>query len=156
MTKTTRVLLICVAIASPAAAQQVDLIQNFRQNYDIAMANFQQAAEANGDTVAAQHAAEGRNAMYTVTDDQLRKVFSRTRIPDYSVVSMATQYLASKAGNKNGLARVSTLAPVPASPGFPGPDPIDSGCDGVDITPATRYTQLIAKEVTNSILAAAA
>jgi hypothetical protein len=156
MTKTTRVFLICLAIASPAAAQQIDPIQNFRQNYDTAMANFQHVAEANGDTAAAQHAAEGRNAMYTVTDEQLRKVFSRTRIPDYSVVSMATQSLASKVNTKNALAGASTLAPLPATPGLPGPDPIDSGCDGVDITPSTRYTQLIAKEVTNSILAAAA
>ena len=156
MTKTIRVLLICAATASPAAAQQIDPIQNFRQNYDAAMANLQQVAAANGDTSAAQHAADGRNAMYAVTDDQLRKVFSRTRVPDFSVVSMATQYLASRANNKNSLAGASTLAPVPATPGLPGPDPIDSGCDGVDITPATRYTQLIAKEVTNSILAAAA
>jgi hypothetical protein len=152
MTKMTRVLLICLAIASPATAQ-IDPIQNFRQQYDSAMANMQRVAQANGDTAAAQHAAEGRDAMRTVTDDQLLKVFSRTRIPDYSVVSLATQYLASKSETKNSAA---LLAPLPASPGFPDADPIDSGCNGVDISSATRYTQLIAKETTNSILAAAA
>ena len=150
------VLPICLAIASPAAAQQIDPLQNFRQNYDTAMAGFQHVAEANGDKATAQRAADGRDAMRSVTDDQLRKVFSRTRVPDFSVVSMATQYLASKVDTKSGPAGASTFAPVPATPGLPGPDPIDSGCDGVDITPATRYTQLIAKEVTNSILAAAA
>jgi hypothetical protein len=153
MTKTTRVLLVCFAVASPAAAQQIDPVQNFRQNYDAAMANMQSVAQASGDTSAAQHAADGRNAMHGVTDAQLLKVFSQSGVPDYSIVSMATQYLASKSQTKNS---ASLLAPVPASPGFPDADPIDSGCNGVDISSATRYTQLIAKETTNSILAAAA
>jgi hypothetical protein len=48
------------------------------------------------------------------------------------------------------------LVPVPATPGLPGPDPVLSNCNSVDTSPATRYTQLIAKEVTNSTLAAAA
>jgi hypothetical protein len=151
------VLPICLAIASPAAAQQqIDPIQNFRQHYDNAMANFQHVAEASGDTAAAQRAAEGLEAMRTVTDDQLRKLFSKTRVPDFSVVSMATQYLASKVDTRSARAAASTFAPVPATAGFPDADPVNSNCDAVDTTNATRYTQLIAKEVTNSILAAAA
>jgi hypothetical protein len=153
MTKTTHALLICFAVASPAAAQQIDPVQNFRQNYDAAMANMQSVAQASGDTSAAQHAADGRNAMHAVTDAQLLKVFSQSGVPDYSIVSMATQYLASESQTKKS---ASLLAPLPASPGFPDADPIDSGCNGVDISSATRYTQLIAKETTNSILAAAA
>jgi hypothetical protein len=120
------VLPICLAIASPAAAQQIDPIQNLRQNYDTAMANFQHVADVSGDTAAAQRAGEGREAMRTVTDDQLRKLFSRTRVPDFSIVSMATQSLSSKVDTKNGLAAASTFAPAPATPGFPGPDPVNS------------------------------
>ena len=153
MTKTTRALLICVAIASPAAAQQIDAIQNFRQNYDAAMANFQRVAQANGDKATAQRAADGRKAMRAVTDDQLLKLFGKSRVPDFSVVSMATQYLASRSETRNNSA---LWGPLASSAGFPDADPVYSGCDGVDITPATRYTQLIAKETTNSILAAAA
>jgi hypothetical protein len=117
MTKTLRVLLICLAIASPAAAQQLDPIQSFRQNYEIAMANFQRVAVASGDTAAAQHAADGRRAMRAVTDDQLRKLFSKSRVPDFSVVSMATQYLASKSETRNSSA---LLGPMTNSAGFPG------------------------------------
>jgi hypothetical protein len=150
------VLPICLAIASPAAAQQTDPIQNLRQNYDTAMANFQHVADVSGDTAAAQRAGEGREAMRTVTDDQLRKLFSRTRVPDFSIVSMATQSLSSKVDGKNGPAAGFAFAPTPATPGLPGSDPVNSNCDSVDTSSDTRYTQLIAKEVTNSILAAAA
>src|SRR3954471_9606485 len=156
MTRTTgAVLLICLAIAFPAAAQDLDRIQTFRRQYDDAMANFQRAAQASDDTAAAQRAAEGRQAMRALTDDQLAKLFSKTRVPDFSVVAMATQYLASK-GEANKKAAAATLVPIPTSPGLPGPDPVLSNCNSVDTSAATRYTQLIAKEVANSILAAAA
>ena len=51
----------------------------------------------------------------------------------------------------------ATNAPVTQnSPGLPGPVPVPSGCNGVDIDANTRYDLLIAKEVANAILAAAA
>jgi len=150
-------LVLSVAAVAPAAAQSTNAIQKYREQYDLAMANFQRVAEARGDVKAAQRAAEGRAAMRTLTDEQLSNLFSKTRIPDFSVVSMAAGYLASRSESfRTTQAPQGALTPVPATPGFPNADPIDPGCDGVDISSGTRYTQLIARETTNSILAAAA
>jgi hypothetical protein len=150
-------LLLSVAAVAPAAAQSPSAIQTYRDQYDLAMANMQRVAQATGDVTAAQRAAEGRAAMRSLTDAQLANLFSKTRIPDFSVVSMAAGYLASRSESLQGtLAPQGNLAPLPPTAGFPDADPIDSGCNGVDISSATRYTQLIARETTNSILAAAA
>jgi hypothetical protein len=153
----TFALLFSAAAAAPVAAQNVTGIENYREQYDLAMANFQRVAEASGDVKAARRAADGRAAMRSLTDQQLANLFSKTRVPNFSVVSMAAGYLASRAESfKTAQAPKETLTPVPLTPGFPNADPIDPGCDGVDISSGTRYTQLIAREVTNSILAAAA
>jgi hypothetical protein len=146
------------ALAQPAAAQSPAALQRFREQYDLAMADFQRVSDAHKDAKGSQRAADGRAAMQALTDLQLANLFSKTRLPDFSVVSMAAGYLATQAesGSPSPAPRVAApLLLTPSTP-FPVSDAIDSHCDGVDITSGTRYTQLIAKETTNAILAAAA
>ena len=74
----------------------------------------------------------------------------------------ATQYLVSQADSQKTVTTARSAAAFGAaafgaeSVPFPEPIALDPGCKWVDISSGTRYTQLIAKEVTNSILAAAA
>jgi len=142
-----------LALACPAVAQDPGALQNFRNQYDIVMANFEQVAQASGNAAAKARAAQGREAMQALSEGDLAKVYSRTRVPDLSVVVQATRYVASRA---KAAAAGHALAPVPSTPGLPGPGPIQSQCNSVDYTPGTRYGLLIAKEVANSVLAAAA
>ena len=147
---------ICLALARPATAQDASALQNFRGQYDAMMANFERILAARGDIAGQQRARAGRDAMRGLSDQQLLNLYSRTRIPNLSVVVTATQYLVSQADSlKTAAAGATPLVGVQSLP-FPEPIALDPGCNGVDISSGTRYTQLIAKEVTNSILAAAA
>ena len=98
-------------------------------------------------------ARKGRDAMQSLSDDQLVGVYSRTRVPDLSVATMASRYLVRQAEARAEGGAGDLIQPLSA--GFPGPVAIPAGCNGVDIAGETRYALLIAKEVTSSILAAA-
>lgn len=146
------VLLLCGAAARPAYAQDPADLQTLRGQYDTLMADLERVAALRGDTVLQAQAQEGRAAMQALTDGQLAEIYSRTRVPDLSVATVASRFLAAQAG---AVSRSADLA-TPQSPGFPGPVDIPAGCGGVDIAAETRYALLITKEVTSSILAAAA
>ncbi|MGE5347291.1 MAG: hypothetical protein ACM3JH_15160 [Acidithiobacillales bacterium] len=154
---TSRFFLIVFVLGfSPSlVAQDPDSVKAFRNDYDLMMSNFERMAKAAGNKALQDRALQGREAMQAVTDDQLLKTFGQNHIPDLSVGVMASQYLATHMEQ-----RQTQTAPkrgkVPLTPGFPGPVPLVSGCDGVDISADTRYALFIAKEVANSILAAAA
>jgi hypothetical protein len=157
------VLLTGLAVAQSVVAQEPQGPQNFRANYDALLANFERMSAARGDIASQQAARQGRKVLGTLTDDQLTRLFKQGSIPDVSVAVLATRHLASRMESKQKSTLLSverqgniTLAIQPQSPGFPGPDPVVAGCNGVDITPSTRYDLFIAKEVANAILAAAA
>jgi hypothetical protein len=121
------------------------------------MADFEHILKAQGDPAGTEKARRGREAMRALSDQQLANLYSHTRIPNLSVVVTATQYLVSKADSQKTATTARSAAFFGAeSLPFPEPIALDPGCNGVDISSGTRYTQLIAKEVTNSILAAAA
>ena len=147
------VLLICLALAAPAFAQEPASLQTLRSQYDAMMADLQRLAASRGDTVTEAKAREGRAAMQSLTDEQLAEVYSRTRIPDLSVAVTAIRFLTKQASEaaKGSASEFQSLGAD-----FPQPVGIPAGCSGVDISAETRYALLIAKEVTNSILAAAA
>jgi hypothetical protein len=150
-------LLICLALARPAVAQDAVALQNLREQYDAMMADFEHILKAQGDPAGTEKARRGREAMRGLSDQQLANLYSHTRIPNLSVVVTATQYLVSKADSRKAVATARSAASFGAeSLPFPEPIALDPGCNGVDISSGTRYTQLIAKEVTNSVLAAAA
>jgi len=150
-------LLICLALARPAVAQSTADLQNLREQYDAMMADFEHILKAQGDPAGTEKARRGREAMRALTDLQLANLYSHTRIPNLSVVTTATQFLVSNTEAKKTMTTARAAAPLSAdSVSFPEPIALDPGCNGVDISSGTRYTQLIAKEVTNSILAAAA
>jgi len=149
-------LLTCLAFAQPVFAQDAVALQKLREQYDAMMSNFEHMLKAQGDPAGTEKARRGREAMRGLNDQQLAKLYSLTRVPDLSVVVTATQYQVTQADSgKTAAAGASGLVGVQSLP-FPEPIALDPGCNGVDITSGTRYTQLIAKEVTNSILAAAA
>jgi hypothetical protein len=143
------VLLAALTTAVPALAQDAAALSTLRDQYDALMANFERMAAARNETVLESQAQEGRRAMRALTDEQLMEVYSRTRIPDLSVASMASKFLVAQADAAigGGIAALSA--------GFPEPVAIPAGCNGVDIGAETRYALLITKEVANSILAAA-
>jgi hypothetical protein len=157
-------LLLCLAFARPALAQDAVALQNLREQYDAMMSNFEHILKAQSDPAGTEKARRGREAMRGLSDQQLANLYSHTRIPNLSVVVTATQYLVSQADSPKtahaGALKFATAGPtgpvgIESLP-FPEPIALDPGCNGVDISSGTRYTQLIAKEVTNSILAAAA
>jgi hypothetical protein len=143
------VVLLCLVATHPASAQDPAALQTLRGQYDALMADFERLAADRGETVLEAQARKGREAMRALTDEQLAELYSRTRVPDLSVATMASRFVVSRAE-----AGLGDLA-VPMSPGFPAPPVIPAGCNGVDITGETRYALLITKEVANSILAAA-
>jgi hypothetical protein len=149
------VMLAVITIAEPAAAQQPDALRAFRDKYDAMMANFEQIAATTGNQAVQGRAHRAREAMQLVTDDQLLKTFGPSGVPDLSVGVMATQYLAARLESEHNQVQKNP-GRLPLTPGLPGPPPLVAGCDGVDITAETRYALFIAKEVANSILAAAA
>jgi hypothetical protein len=141
-------LMLCLVIAAPVIAQAPRTIEAFRAQYDIMMANYEQLYAAEGNIEGQMRARQGRVAMQAVTNEQLARVFAKSRIPDFSVVASASKYLVER--------QASAGAAIQKSLPFPGEPPIVSGCNGVDYTSATRYAELIANEVAQSILAAAA
>jgi hypothetical protein len=148
------VFLIGVALAQPAIAQDALALQNFRAQYDAMLSNLEQLLQARGDTVGLEQARRGREAMRTLSDEQLATVYSRTRLPDLSVAVLASRHLISQA-RQQASPDAQGLTGV-LSAGFPGAVDIPAGCNGVDIEASSRYALLIIKEVANSILAAAA
>jgi len=147
-------LFVCLALARPTFAQDTSALETFRAQYDVMMSNFESVLAARGDTSGQARAVRGRDAMRALTDDQLAAVFSRSRLPDLSAAVAASHSLAVLAASRKTIVGSNQFSPNSA--GLPEPNPITSGCNGVDTDPATRYDLLIAKEVTNSILAAAA
>ena len=146
------VLLLCLAVAGPVFAQDPAALQRLRSQYDALLADLERLAALRGDAGAERQAREGRERMRSLTDEQLGQVYSRTRVPNLSVATMASESLVRQAELRTQ-ARQGDLAQQLT--GFPDPVAIPAGCDGVDITAETRYALLITKEVTNSILAAA-
>jgi hypothetical protein len=127
----------------------------FREKFDVMMSNFERIAAATGNKARQERAHQGREAMRTVTDDQLTKTFGQNHAPDLSFGAVASQYLAARMESQQKAAE-KNRALSPLTPGFPGPVPVVSGCDGVDTTADTRYALFIIKEVANAVLAAAA
>jgi hypothetical protein len=117
------------------------------------MADLERLAAARGDAALERQAREGRDQMRALTDEQLAQVYSRTRVPDLSVATMASASLVRQS-DAQAQARPGDLAQQLT--GFPDPVAIPAGCDGVDITAESRYALLIIKEVANAILSAAA
>ena len=148
------VVLLCLVVAPRASsAQETGSVKALRAQYDALMANFERVADMRGDTAAAANTRKGREAMNAVTDEQLAELQRRIQGLDLSLAAMAGGAMA-----KQTSALVQARASVsiqPLSAGWPEPVPEPGGCDGVDISPEARYTQLIAMEVTSSILAAA-
>jgi hypothetical protein len=136
-------LMVCLVIATPVIAQAPRTIEAFRAQYDAMMANYEQLFAAEGNIQGQMRARQGREAMQALTNEQLARVFAKSRIPDFSIIASASNYLVQRRAIHQSL-------PFPAEP------PIVSGCNGVDYTSATRYAETIANEVTQSILAAAA
>ncbi|TMH31872.1 MAG: hypothetical protein E6H66_15200 [Betaproteobacteria bacterium] len=136
-------LMVCLVIATPVIAQAPRTIEAFRAQYDAMMANYEQLFAAEGNIQGQMRAQQGREAMQALTNEQLARVFAKSRIPDFSIIASVSNYLVQRRAVQKSLP-------------FPGEPPIVSGCNGVDYTSATRYAETIANEVTQSILAAAA
>jgi hypothetical protein len=138
-------LLVGLVIAAPVIAQTRGTIAAFRVQYDIMMANYEQLFASSGNIDGQLRAQRGRAAMQAVTDEQLAKVFAKTRVPDFSTVASVAKYLVERKP-------IQQQKSLP----FPGEPAIVNGCVGTDYTSETRYAETIANEVTQSILAAAA
>jgi hypothetical protein len=145
-------LLICVALARPTLAQDAAAVETFRGQYDALMSNFEARLAAQGDAAGLERVRRGRAAMQALTDDQLAAVFGHSQIPDLSPAVAGSRYRALPP--TSGAAAGGSVQLK--SPGFPEPDTFPAECVGVDIDKETRYGLFIAKEVANSVLAAAA
>jgi hypothetical protein len=131
-------------MAAPSMAQDARAVARFRAEYNATMTNFERLAAKRGDMEMLERAREGLTTMSKVTEAQLEKVYLQAGRPDLSSGVLASELMASRQGKDHA-----------KSAGFPDSAPIVNECNSVDYSPGTRYTQLIAKEVTGSILAAA-
>ena len=141
--------LICLAATGPAASQSsVNDLDRLRTQYDTMMSNFERMFAAAGNIMGQQQARQGREAMMRLTNEQLAKVYSQTRVPDLSVATIASEFLASQAESQR--LRQKSL-PLPGAPDLIG----QCVSPTIPLDSAGRYALLIIKEVASSILAAA-
>ncbi len=144
-------LLVALAVAGPVIAQDGGDPQSFRAQYDAMMSNFERIFAARGDVAGQERAQQGLEAMQGLSDQQLAALVAKTGVMDLSEAVLATESLA---------ARMESEAPPanrlePRSLPLPEPIALISQCSTDDVDVNVRYTRLIAKEVTSSILAAA-
>jgi hypothetical protein len=139
---------LCLLATGPAISQGQRNLDQFRAQYDTMMSNFERMFAAQGNVAGQQRAHEGRDAMMRLTNEQLAKVYSQTRVPDLSVATIASGFLASQAESR--LFQQKSL-PLPGAPD------LISECVSptIPLDSAGRYALLIIKEVASSILAAA-
>ena len=144
-------LLVSLALAGPVIAQDGGDLQSFRGQYDAMMSNFERIFAAQGDVAGQERAQQGREAMQSLSDQQLAALFAKTGVPDLSEAVVATESLAATAESEANSPKVLEPRSLP----FPEPITLISQCSTDDVDVNVRYTRLIAKEVTSSILAAA-
>ena len=108
--------LICLAMAGPVFAQGSkpsqktggQTVGSFRAQYAAMMADFSRIYAATGDTAGQERVRQGLEAMGALTDDQLARLYAKTRIPDPDACGAASEYVASRAkstgGRRDGLA----------------------------------------------------
>ncbi len=133
-----------ITLATPLSAQEAGETAQFRAQFDTMMANYERMATTLGNLKTLEQASEARLAMSRVTDQQLAIIYARTGFPNLAGAVIASELLASRATKQQAK---SLPFPVAAA--------VVSQCNSVDSSPATRYAELIAKEVTSGILAAA-
>ncbi len=133
-----------ITLTTPITAPEALATAQFRAQFDAMMANYERMATKQGSLTTLEKASEARLAMSRVTQQQLAILYSRAGYPDLSSAVIVSELLASRPMKEQ-----SKSLP------FPGAAAVDSHCNSVDSSPGTRYAELIAKEVTSSILAAA-
>jgi hypothetical protein len=148
------VILLCLSVAPRATAQETGAPKALRAQYDALMADFERVAKLRGDTATSMKARRGREAMNAIPDAQLAELYRGIQKPDLSAAVMASRVMVERTSTQ-AEAKTGGLVQT-MSAGWPEPVPEPGGCAGVDISAETRYVQLIAKETTTAILAAAA
>ena len=133
-----------ITLATQLTTQEAGETAQFRAQFDTMMANYERMATKQNNLKTLEQASEARLAMSRVTEQQLAILYARTGFPNLAAAVIASELLASRPAKEQ----------VKSSP-FPSAAAVVSQCNAVDSSPATRYAELIAKEVTSGILAAA-
>lgn len=130
-----------ITLDTPLTAQEAGETARFRAQFDTMMSNYERIATKQGDLSTLEKASEARLALSRIPEQQLAILYSRAGYPDFSSAVIATELQASRPMKE----RAKSLP-------FPDAAAVISQCDSVDSSPGTRYTQLIAKEVTQAFL----
>ena len=133
-----------ITLTTPLTAQEGRETAQFRAQFDTMMANYERMATKQGNLKTLEKASEARLAMSRVTEQQLAIIYARAGFPNLAGAVIASELLASRPMKEQ----------AKSSP-FPGAAAVVSQCNSVDSSPGTRYAELIAKEVTSGLLAAA-
>ena len=133
-----------ITLETALTTQEAGETAQFRAQFDTMMANYERLATKQGNLKMLEQASEARLAMNRVTQQQLAVVYARIGYPNLAAAVIASELIAS-----------SPVKEQAKSAGFPGAAAVVSQCNSVDSSPATRYAELIAKEVTSGLLAAA-
>ena len=133
-----------ITLDTPLTTQEAGETEQFRAQFDTMMANYERLATKQGNLKMLEQASEARLAMNRVTQQQLAVVYARTGYPNLSGAVIASELIASRPVKEQA-----------KSAGFPSAAAVVSQCNSVDSSPATRYAELIAKEVTSGLLSAA-
>lgn len=133
-----------ITLTTALTAQEAGETAQFRAQFDTMMANYERMATKQGSLKTLEKASEARLAMSRVTEQQLAIIYARAGFPNLAGAVIASELVASRPMKEQ----------LKSSP-FPGAAAVVSQCNSVDSSPATRYAELIAKEVTSGILAAA-
>lgn len=133
-----------LTLDTPLTAQEGLETAQFRAQFDTMMANYERLATKQGNLKRLEQASEARLTMSRVTQQQLAIIYARAGYPNLASAVIASELLASR-----------PMKEQTKSLPFPGAAAVISNCDAVDSSPGTRYAELIAKEVTSGLLAAA-
>lgn len=133
-----------ITLDTPLTGREAGETAQFRAQFDTMMANFERVATKQSNLKMLEQATEARLAMTRVTQQQLAVVYARTGYPSLAAAVLASELIAS-----------SPVKEQAKSAGFPGAAAVVSQCNSVDYSPSRRYSELIAKEVTSGLLAAA-
>ena len=133
-----------ITLDTPLTGQEARETAQFRAQFDTMMANFERVATKQGNLKMLEQASEARLAMNRVSQQQLTIVYARIGYPNLAAAVLASELIAS-----------SPVKEQAKSAGLPAAAAVVSQCNSVDYSASRRYSELIAKEVTSGLLAAA-
>ena len=129
-------------------------LYTFRSDFNKLMDLYESVFQKRGNERGLRLAGEARERMLAVTDEQLEKLFTRVRVPDFAPALRAAEALEAQtplAAPEGG----GTISVEGFSGGFPGAPSILADCNNIEHGSSFTFGALVAFQVARTVLAAA-